>query len=109
MTAARSVPAPSQAAATSVRLGRVHTIRIPEPLWQTIQAQAAHELRRDGASEIVREIVEDHVRQLLVRKGIQSGRTVTMDDVAQYCHKVLGYLLDEVRAEVGSDPEDATD
>jgi hypothetical protein len=67
-----AVPAPrlARANATSSRLGRVHTIRIPDSLWDIHVEQAFHEDRRDGVSEIVRDVMEVHARELLSAAGI---------------------------------------
>ena len=87
MTTART-PLPR---GSSIRLGRVHTIRIPDPLWDLHKTRADELLLRDGVSEIVRDLLENHGREILRAKGIKIGDSehITQDHADRYYDAVF--------------------
>jgi hypothetical protein len=87
MTTART-PLPR---GSSVRLGRVHTIRIPDPLWDLSKTRADELLLRDGVSEIVRDLLEEHGREILRAHGIEIGdrETITQAHADLYYDRVF--------------------
>lgn len=81
----------SQPLAESPRLGRVHTIRIPEPDWAIESMRADHEDRRDGVSEIIREQVNEDVRGFLAQHDIHVGAREKVTD--EHVERLRGKLF----------------
>jgi hypothetical protein len=66
-------------------LGRVHTIRIPDPVWAILDARAEDENLRDGVSEIVRNLTDEAARGTLASFGIFIGHNkITQEHVERY-------------------------
>jgi hypothetical protein len=72
------------------RPSRVHTVLLPDSVWDVYVETAFHEQRKDGVSEIIRELVEVEGRTLLRDAGVDiADDELITDSHAERYGKVL--------------------